>query len=51
MVGLRTRSRDWVWAVALRWSLAWWSVGWAGAGAWVEGWLGLAGYESDAIDL
>lgn len=46
MVGLRTRSRDWVWAVALRWS-----VGWAGAGAWVEGWLGLAGYESDAIDL
>ncbi len=47
LAGLRPRSSDWVWAAALRWSLAWWSV----LRAWVEGWLGLAGYESEAIDL
>lgn len=51
LVGLRTRSRDWVWAAALRCSLAWGSAGWAVLRAWAEGWLGLAGYESDAMDL
>lgn len=43
MGGLRTRSSDWVWAAALRCSLAWGSMGWAAFGAWVGGWLGLAG--------
>lgn len=51
LAGLRPRSSDWVWAAALRWSLAWWSLGWVAPRAWLEGWLGLAGYESDAIDL